>query len=298
MASISQLGYIGLGVSDANAWKGLAGNVLGMQIIPGDSKAISYLRMDEFHHRLEINENGTDDLAFLGWEVPDSATLQRVAQQLEDGGVHVVAGTSSDADNRRVGELLKFLDPTGIPTEVYVGRPINPVQFLPTRPMSGYLTGDEGLGHVFVHTSDLDKTVAFYCNLLGFRVTDFSDQQTSHGKLRFAFLHCNARHHSLALMEHPQAPQRINHIMFECNSLADVGTGRDLCLERGVPIAIDLGCHMNDRMTSFYLGNPSKFALELGWGARTVDDATWQTERYSSVASIWGHPQLKEMIGG
>jgi len=36
-------------------------------------------------------------------------------------------------------------------------------------------------------------------------------------------------------MEAPPGPKRINHILFECNSLDDVGSGRDLCLSRGVP---------------------------------------------------------------
>ena len=86
--------------------------------------------------------------------------------------------------------------------------------------------------------------------------------------------------------------------MFEGNSLADVGTGRDLCLARGVPIAVDLGCHMNDRMVSFYMVSPSGFALEYGWGGRVIDDATWHVEHYSSVDSIWGHPQLRALARG
>jgi hypothetical protein len=91
-------------------------------------------------------------------------------------------------------------------------------------------------------------------------------------------------------------PKRINHFMLECNSLIDVGIGRGLCTERGVPIGIDLGCHRNDRMVSFYLANPSGFAVEYGWGGRIIDDNVWQIEHYDSVESVWGHPQLKAMV--
>ena len=45
---------------------------------------------------------------------------------------------------------------------------------------------------------------------------------------------------------------------------------------------------MNDRMVSFYLDNPSGFAVEYGWGGRTIDVSVWQVERYESVESIWG----------
>ncbi len=82
-------------------------------------------------------------------------------------------------------------------------------------------------------------------------------------KVRLAFLHCKARHHSIPFAEAPGAPKRINHIFFECNFLSDVGSGRGLCLLPGVPIAIDLGCHMNDHMVSFNMANPCNFASNI-----------------------------------
>ena len=36
-------------------WRGLATNVLGMEVLPGDTHATSYLRMDEHHHRFILN---------------------------------------------------------------------------------------------------------------------------------------------------------------------------------------------------------------------------------------------------
>src|SRR5262249_21397939 len=74
MASVSQLGYVGVGTSDAKAWQDPATNILGMQVVPGDDKSTSYLRMDEYRHRLELRSGGRDDLEFVGWEVADHAT--------------------------------------------------------------------------------------------------------------------------------------------------------------------------------------------------------------------------------
>lgn len=298
MASVSQLGYLGIGTSDAKAWQDLATTILGLQVVPGDDKSASYLRMDEYHHRLELRSNGSEDLEFVGWEVPDPVTLQRIAKQLEAGGVKVTSGTCDEADERRVIELFKCVDPDGIPTEIFWGRPINPQPFLPARPMSGFKTGDMGLGHILVYARSLNETVRFYRDFLGFRVSDFTEVQTPGGKVRLAFLHCNPRHHSIAFMEAPDAPKRINHVMFECNSLDDVGSGRDLCMGRGVPIVIDLGRHMNDHMISFYMASPSGFALEYGWAGRIIDDTAWQIEHYTTVDSLWGHPQLRDLVSG
>jgi len=298
MASVAQLGYVGVGTSDPKAWQDLATNILGMPVVAGDDKSTFYLRMDEYHHRVELRSGGRDDLEFVGWEVADRATLERVAQQLEDGGVRVTAGTRDEADGRRVIDLVKCVDPNGIATEIFCGRPVNPQPFQSTRAMTGFKTGDMGLGHILVYARSRDDTVRFYRDLLGFRVSDFTEVRANNGTVRLAFLHCNPRHHSIAILEVPDAPKRINHIMLECNSLDDVGSGRDLCLRHGVPIAIDLGRHMNDHMVSFYLANPSGFALEYGWGGRIIDDATWQIEHYTAVDSLWGHPQLRDLVAG
>jgi hypothetical protein len=50
--------------------------------------------------------------------------------------------------------------------------------------------------------------------------------------------------------------------MFESNVLMDVGIGRDTCLAKNIPIAIDLGGHMNDHTLSSCPSCPSGFALE------------------------------------
>lgn len=292
MDGVTQLGYLSLGVSDPEAWRSLSTSVLGLEVVPGDSRSSSYLRMDEHHHRIELRHDGTDDLQVIGWEVPNAAALHTVAQRLEDGGVRVTAGTRDEADQRRVLALIKFADPSGIATEVYYGQPLNQKPFQPSRAISGFNAGDLGLGHVVVYQRDLQAGLAFYQDLLGFRVSDIAGPG---GQPFGAFLHCNPRHHSIALFADPGSKKHINHFMLECNALDDVGAGRDICRSQGTPIVIDLGRHMNDRMVSFYVGNPSQFAIEYGWGGRTVDDATWQVGHFDSVASIWGHPEIAQM---
>lgn len=82
MASVSQLGYIGIAVINAKAWHDVVANILGMQVVPGDDNSTSYLQMDEYHHRLEPCSNGGDDLEFVGWEVPILPPFKHLAQQL------------------------------------------------------------------------------------------------------------------------------------------------------------------------------------------------------------------------
>ena len=38
---------------------------------------------------------------------------------------------------------------------------------------------------------------------------------------------------------------------------------------------------------------PSGFALEYGWGAREIDDATWEVTSYDR-GDVWGHERVRQ----
>ena len=81
-------------------------------------------------------------------------------------------------------------------------------------------------------------------------------------------------------------------MMLELYSLDDVGQGYDLVsgeAEEKDRLAVTLGRHCGDYVTSFYTWNPSGFMTESGWGARDIDPATWQPSERTEGPSIWGH---------
>ena len=70
--TVSQLAYIGIGVSQMARWQTFATEVLGLQVVKGDDDTV-YLRMDEYHHRLALHPTGEDDVLYVvtpsGFEV-------------------------------------------------------------------------------------------------------------------------------------------------------------------------------------------------------------------------------------
>jgi extradiol dioxygenase len=293
MTTVTQLGYLGLGVSDLGAWKTHATDVLGFEITDDSERDTLYLRMDQHHHRVAVHADGSDDLGYIGWEVKDQAAMQTLAARLEDAGFKVTPGSREDADERRVLDLLRLEDPSGIPTEIYYGPLIEQRAFQPTRPVSGFRTGDLGMGHLVVFEHNLPQAVSFYRDLLGMRISDYVHLKTPGGVMEVVFFHCNPRHHSIAFVGIP-TPRRMHHFMVECNTLDDVGTGLDQCSKAGIP-ATSIGKHTNDLMTSFYMRAPSGFQIEYGWGGRDVDDTTWQVLDYDAP-SVWGHEGITQMV--
>lgn len=288
MTAVARLGYLGLEVSDLAAWERFAVDVLGLEVAGRRDDGCVALRMDDQAQRILLHPGPSDDLAYLGFELDDEHGLRGLAQQLRAAGFAPRDGSPEKTRERRVEQLFGVEDPNGLPVELFCGPDRAREPFHSPAVPSGFVTGPEGLGHVVLATRDGKATERFYRELLGMRISDWIDVELAPGlPLHITFLHANARHHTLAFAEAP-LPKRIHHFMLEVGAMADVGRAYDRCLDAGVPIAQALGQHPNDRMFSFYATTPSGFAVELGWGGRKVDDATWEVRSYDRM-SVWGH---------
>ena len=280
---VTQLGYLGFGVSDMDAWELLLKDQIGLQISSRGESGELCFRMDHYFQRILVQPTGEDDVIFVGWEVATPDDLDELAGQLRDAGIDVSVGDSSALAERRVQGLIRFVDPEGLETEAFWGPLVCSDPFLPSQPMTGFMAGELGLGHVVVATRDRATTQSFYTDVLGFRLSDY-------GSGALAFLRCNARHHSIALAP-PLGPKRVVHFMVEMQSLDDVGVALDRCADGGSSLSTTLGKHVNDYVVSFYVSTPSGFDLECGWNGRLVNESSWQVHRYGS-RNVWGHREV------
>lgn len=287
MSTAAQLGYLGLEVSDPDAWRHFATEVLGLAFgVPRPDGALT-LRMDEREFRILLSEGARDDVAFLGWEVADVTALDAMKERLTRAGVPFRSGSAVEVAARGVCELIVLEDPDGVRTEVYRGPALAPLAFHSDWIGSGFKAGAMGMGHVLIDARDCTTTERFYTEVLGFRLSDYIDTEFMGFNLHAVFLHVNRRHHSLAIAS-LGGPKRLHHLMLEVNSIDDVGATFYRAQDLGVPIALTLGRHPNDRMISFYGVTPAGFLFEVGADAREVDDTTWQVQTYHTV-SEWGH---------
>lgn len=287
--SVTQLGYLGLNVRDPGAWEKFATGFLGLQVWPdrGEDGTL-YLRMDERHHRYMLTPSDEDSVFGTGWEVPNAQALSETVARLKAGGIKVTPGTPEEARKRRVWELVKFDDPTGLKGELYYGAHIDQRPFTPGRAVSGFVTGACGMGHLVVGVEKTAPLVAFYRDMLGFRLTDYIVWAEQNANV--TFMHCNPRHHSIAFAEGPDIPAGVlNHFMVEARSLDDVGRAYDLADEMGLEVIQYLGKHSNDHATSFYVVNPSGFGVEYGWGGLQITDESAWTIQHHTAVSLWGH---------
>jgi 2,3-dihydroxyethylbenzene 1,2-dioxygenase len=285
---VTELGYMVLGVKDLGAWKNYASQVLGLEVMDGETASRAYLRMDYWHHRFILEQDGTDDLSCLGFRVAGAEEFRMMHKQLADGGVKAEICSQGEARERHVLELMRLKDPSGNAIEIFHGPLILADRpFHPGRRMHGrFLTGTGGLGHLILQqTVGYPKTYDFY-RLLGMRGgLEYMIPMPGGASMDLMFMHCNDRDHSVAFGM--PSSKRINHVMLEVDNFDDVGLAYEIVKKGPFPVIIAPGKHANDHMYSFYFANPSGFMCEIGWGARP---STHQSEYY--IRDTFGHEFL------
>ncbi|WP_137144034.1 VOC family protein [Mycolicibacterium sp. CR10] len=287
---VKSLGYLGVASPDAKEWLEFGPEVLGMQASERDDGSVR-LRMDDADHRIAVHQGDRNRMLYAGWDVGSEDALEAAGEALRARGIPFEVGNDEDRAARGVLGFLALSDPSGLRHELFYGQRIVPKSFHPGRPMSRFLTGSQGLGHVVLATPDLAQADRFLRDVLGFKKSD-----EIYTFIDLWFYHCNPRHHSIALTPMPGV-RGLHHVMVEVADFDDVGIAYDLCMSRNIPLSMTLGRHVNDRMVSFYVRTPSGFDLEYGWGGATVDDETWTVAQYEAP-SVWGHQMVAQTPPG
>lgn len=285
--AVQALGYLGVGTDQLDDWTSFATATVGMQAVDRGTTGRAF-RMDDRKQRLFVDPALAAGERVFGWEVEDAAALDELAAKLDRAGVAVRQEPAARADQRFVRGLVSFADPAGNRLEAFHGAMLADEQFSPGRSISGFRTGPLGVGHAVLMVPRMADVLPFYLDLLGFRVSDYFLKPVAG-----YFLHVNPRHHSLALFEGGRSG--MHHLMVEFFMLDDVGQAYDLALGQENRIAVTLGRHPNDLMTSFYMRTPAGFLVECGWGGREVDDAK-PPQQLEGAPSFWGHKGLFDSL--
>ena len=293
--TINSLGYLGVTSQNVTAWQSFGTEVLGLQDVSDASNNGSgdvYLKMDEDPWRLFIESGDTDQLCLCGWEVVSETALKLLGETLSDAGTEWSWGSADQCTQRRVQQLIEFQDPSGMRHEAYWGRVSDFAVFNSPAGVAGFVTGDQGMGHVVIPAANFDEMAGFFTDVLGFGLSDLM-------KIRFTpdpdepvkrlwFMHCNRRHHSLGLFEMAMPTQCV-HLMLEAQDVDEVGRCNDRRIAAGNTLTGTLGRHVNDHMISFYMRSPSGFDIEFGAEGRTIEDWSRYAVFESTVPSYWGH---------
>ena len=126
------------------------------------------------------------------------------------------------------------------------------------------------IGHVVLKVTDMKRSVDFYTQVLGFRVSDVYPDSMIDGKM--IFMRCNNDHHGVALVggaPHESKNIELHHMAFEVSTLDEVLLAREHLKKNDVRILFEGRRRAGVQIAVEFL-DPDGHWLEIFWGLDQV----------------------------
>jgi catechol 2,3-dioxygenase len=126
------------------------------------------------------------------------------------------------------------------------------------------------IGHVVLNVTDLERSVKFYTEVLGLRISDVYGEDMMPGGM--VFMRCNTDHHGIALVGGAAQPSRsaeLNHLAFEVGTLDEVILARNRLRAMGTAIDFE-GRRRAGVQIAIEFRDPDGHRLEIYWGLDQV----------------------------
>jgi catechol 2,3-dioxygenase-like lactoylglutathione lyase family enzyme len=144
------------------------------------------------------------------------------------------------------------------------------------------------IGHVALFVTDVQRSMHFYVDILGFQVSDiYGDDMMPGGAV---FLRLNTDHHGIALFKATQDRDPgagLHHMAFEVGSLDEVFRVRDHLNRHGVPIHFE-GRRRAGVQIAVEFRDPDGHNLEIYWGIDQIgsDGKSRPGEQWKGASSL------------
>ena len=233
------------------------------------------------HHVIDLRE-GLQALTHFGFEVRDDGGLEGIRERLTAVGVSFSEMAAEDIDDS-VGppEGISVVDPDG-----------NTVRFHSEVRRHGENAADTGrrpikFQHTTVGTTDVARMVAFFVDIVGFRVSD----QLEDG--RFAWLRSGRDHHTLAIVNVGSSGD-IDHYSYDLAEWEDFKSWCDRLTELDVPVTWGPGRHGPGNNLFVFFDDPAGNHIEL-----SAEMEKFYDDRVKYVPRRWAPaPQTVNLWGG
>ena len=285
MISVKRLGHATLTSPDVERQIAYYTEVIGLTLIER-GKDRAYLASKLGLEAVALEPGGINALSALSFQVAPGMDLKDVERGLAEEGVKCQRARGISPS---VAEAVIFTDPKGTQIEIF----------------SGYaFAKDDGgtsgiaplkLGHVAYRVDDVQKIVKFYCDVLGFRVSDWRADD-------FAFLRCNSDHHTVNFV-HDAEPQ-LHHIAFEVKDWAEIQRAAETLAKHDIHLVWGPGRHIIGHNIAIYHRNADKVRVEFFCEMDLMKDESlgyfdprpWHQDR-PQYPKVWGPETLRNYWG-
>jgi catechol 2,3-dioxygenase-like lactoylglutathione lyase family enzyme len=219
-------------------------DILGLNLVAKE-KDQAFLASTIDHHSVVLRKGDAARCARLGFQIGIDDDLREFDKQT---AAHGIKTQRVNDPGPSIAEMITFEDPKGTVIEVFKRGEFSQQGF----PNKGIVP--HKLGHVAFFVKDVKRTTDFYCDVLGFRVSDWMGDF-------FSFLRCGADHHTINLMRSEQ--DRHFHTAFELRDWGHMLTACDYLSLNGYKLLWGPGRHGIGHNLFTYHRAPNGMITEL-----------------------------------
>jgi catechol 2,3-dioxygenase-like lactoylglutathione lyase family enzyme len=278
-------GHVALTVTDLQASVAFATGVLGLREMERRDGTV-YLTANGAHHAIEYRQGPATRMDHFALHVDGGPALDELRAGLERAGIALVPDLPAEPN---VEAAVRFRTPAGHLVEACVPavQGLPPYHWLGQPPHVPSGVRPRRAQHINVNGPDQETEIAFFVDVLGFRVSD--QLVDPEGRALMTFLHGSQDHHDVAIGE---GPPSMLHVAFEVDSALDLIRLGDLLDSIGRHFLWGPGRHAaGDNIATYFL-EPSGVPIEFYSDMERIDDSRRPVRRYAitdpRVASIWG----------
>ena len=255
----------------------------------GEDRHARYFRgASTEHYILSLHAAKRRGLHHLAFSVDGCGEVDGAATELERRGITIVAPPGV-LDEPGGGYGLRFLDPEHRCIELSAGvaRHANGGADANGRSNanggSGEIDGPRRLCHVGLNTARFDQILAFYTDVLGFRISDWIEDQ-------MVFLRCGRRHHAIVFTRADHAS--VNHVAYGMSGVDAVMRRVSNLRNRGLEPDWGPGRHGPGNNIFCYYKDPAGYVNECSSDLAYIEDeashepAVWRRE--PETLDYWG----------
>jgi len=198
--------------------------ILGLTLAAQEKDTV-YLASTVDHHAVVLRKGAQPQCTRIGFQIASTADLDAFEKQLAG---HGIAAERRKDPEPSISDMLVFKDPKGTVMEVFKRGDFSQQKF------QSHGIVPHKLGHVAFHVTDVKRITKFYCDVLGFRESDWMGDF-------FSFLRCGPDHHTINLMH--TGSDRHFHTAFELRDWAHMQQACDFLSLNGYKLLWGPGRH-------------------------------------------------------
>jgi len=234
--------------------------VWGVGVSEEDGDQIWLRGTGEDHHILKLESHEANAMGGVSFAVGTPAEVDEAARRLVAGGIPLLQEPGRH-DAAAGGYSTSFVDPEGRVVEL-----ASEVNAVVHQDRDGYPSVPRQLAHVVLNTVDIEVATQFYTQVLGMRISDWSERQ-------MAFLRCTPKHHVIAFNQAPWTS--INHVAYELTSIDHFMRGVGNLKVHGIEPQWGPGRHGPGNNTFSYFTDPAGLVCEYTSEVQEINEDTW-----------------------